>query len=344
MCNLIWRLPPVPFMDLSQLETFLAVAEERGFSRAAVRLRRTQPAVSHAIRKLEDEIGEPLFERASREGNLTAAGELLRGYAERLLRLRGEASTALEELRSLERGRLTVLANEYTCLWLLPVLDAFRRLSPHVGVTVQRSLASRIPDQLVERAAEFGILSFRPDSDRLRAIAVYTDSVALVVDPGHPLAKHRQVSIRDLGAQNFVAHIVSSPLRQRVIETFARHQTPLNMGVELPSLEAIKRFVALGNGVALVPGLTVQPELERGELVQVQVPELKIARRLWLVHRAQASLSHAGLAFLGVVRTFATDRGHPFAYHPERAHAVSKSDDSASHHAHAGASGRDRRS
>lgn len=305
-------------MDLSQLETFLAVAEERGFSRAAVRLHRTQPAVSHAIRKLEEEIGEPLFERASREGTLTAAGELLRGYAERLLRLRGEASIALEELRSLERGRLTILANEYTCLWLLPVLDAFRRLSPHIGVTVQRSLASRIPDQLLERAAEFGILSFRPDSDRLRAIAVYTDTVALVVDPGHPLARHRQVSIRDLGAQNFVAHIVSSPLRQRVIETFARHQTPLNMGVELPSLEAIKRFVALGNGVALVPGLTVQPELERGELVQVQVPELKIARRLWLVHRAQASLSHAGLAFLGVVRNLASDRGHPFAYHPER--------------------------
>src|SRR5579875_927690 len=154
-------------MDLSQLETFLAVVEERGFSRAALRMHRTQPAVSHAIRKLEEEVGEPLFDRASREGTLTAAGELLRGYAERLLRLRGETITALEELRSLERGRLTVAANEYTCLWLLPVLDAFRQQHPQVGVTVQRALASQIPDQLMERAAEFGILSFRPDSDRL---------------------------------------------------------------------------------------------------------------------------------------------------------------------------------
>lgn len=310
-------------MDLSQLETFLAVAEEKGFSRAAVRMRRTQPAISHTIRKLEEEIGEPLFERASRDGTLTAAGQLLRTYAERLLRLRSEASTALEELRSLERGRLTITANEYTCLWLLPVLDVFRRVCPHIGVTVQRSLASRIPDQLIDRAVEFGILSFRPDDDRLQAIAVYTDSVAFVVDPRHPLAKHRQVSIRELGAQNFVAHIVSSPLRQRVIETFARCHTPLNMGVELPSLEAIKRFVALGNGVALVPGLTVQPELARGELVQVAVPELKIARRLWLVHRAQATLSHAGLAFLAAVRTLAAERGHPFAYKVEHAGAAS---------------------
>ena len=304
-------------MDLHQLETFLAVVEEKGFSRAAVRMRRTQPAVSHAIRKLEEDVGEPLFERTSREGTLTAAGELLRGYAERLLRLRGEATTAIEELRLLERGQLTIVANEYTCLWLLPVLDYFRRVHAQIGVTVQRSLASQIPDQLLERAIEFGILSFRPEDERLKAIAVYTDSVAFVVDPKHPLAKQKHVSIRELGRENFVAHIVASPLRRRVIETFARHQTPLHMGVELPSLEAIKRFVALGNGVALVPGLTVQPELERGELVQVAVPELKIERRLWLVHRAQASLSHAGMAFLSVVKKLAADRGHPFGFRVE---------------------------
>src|SRR6202142_2605481 len=90
------------------------------------------------------------------------------------------------------------------------------------------------------------------------------------------------------------------------------------MGVELPSLEAIKRFVALGNGVALVPGLTVQAELNRGELVQVAVPELKIARRLWLVHRSRATLSHTGLAFLEIVRALAADRGHPFAFRAEQ--------------------------
>jgi DNA-binding transcriptional LysR family regulator len=304
-------------MDLYQLETFLAVVEEKGFSRAAVRMRRTQPAISHAIRKLEDEIGEPLFERSSRDGTLTASGKLLRNYAERLLRLRGETVTALEELRSLERGRLTIAANEYTCLWLLPILDDFRRDYPHLGVTVQRSLASQIPEQLIERAVEFGILSFRPEDARLHAIAVYTDSVTFIVDPKHPFAKQKQVSIRELGAQNFIAHTVASPLRQRVIETFARHQTPLNMGIELPSLEAIKRFVARGNGVALVPGLTVQPELARGELVQVAVPELKITRRLWLVHRTRATLSHAGQAFLTIAKDIASERGHPFAFRAE---------------------------
>jgi|SRR5450631_1630900 len=305
-------------MDLSQLETFLAVAEERGFSRAAVRLNRSQPAVSQVIRKLEEDLGELLFERASRDGSLTAAGELLQEYARKLLSLRREASSALDELRSLERGRLHLAANEYTCLYLLPVLDEFRRLCPQVGVTVHRSLASRIPDELLQRTVEIGIISFRPRDQEFRSISVYTDQLTFVVNPRHPLAREKRVSIRDLGAENFVAHNVPSPLRRQVIEAFEHHKTPLNMGVELPSLETIKRFVAMGNGVALVPGLSVEREIEQGELCRVPVTELHFERQLRLIYRKNSTLSHAGAAFLKVVRSVATRKGSPFHYHTEK--------------------------
>jgi DNA-binding transcriptional LysR family regulator len=301
-------------MDLSQLETFLAVIEEGGFSRAGRRLHRTQPAVSHTIRRLEDEIGEPLFERVSREGTLTAAGELLREYAERLLKLRGEAANALEELRSLERGRLHLAANEYTCLYLLPVLDRFRHQCPHISVMVQRTLASRIPEHILGRTVELGIVTFPPEDPQLKSIGVYTDSVVFVVNPRHPFARQKKVALRDLGAENFIAHNVVSPLRRRVIALFEQHKTPLHMNVELPSLEAIKRFVAMGNGVALVPGLTVQDELARGELVQVQVPELRIDRQLLLIHRRNATLSHAAQAFLKCIKVIAAERGAPFSF------------------------------
>ena len=95
------------------------------------------------------------------------------------------------------------------------------------------------------------------------------------MNPKHPLAREGEVSIRQLGTENFVAHNIPSPQRQKVIETFRRHKTPLKMGVELPSLEAIKRFVEMGNGVALVPGLTVRMELASGALVRVRVKELQ---------------------------------------------------------------------
>jgi DNA-binding transcriptional LysR family regulator len=305
-------------MELNQLETFLAVAEERSFSRAAVRLHRTQPAVSQVIRKLEASVGETLFDRAARDGSMTAAGVLLRDYALRLLALRREAGSALGELKSLERGSLQLAANEYTCMYLLPVIDRFRREFPQVSVAVHRTLASRIPEELNLRTFELGMISFRPDPVQFRTIAVYADSLAFIVSPRHALAGRERVSIAELGGELFVAHNVTSPLRQKVIETFQRYRTPLNMAIELPTIEAIKRFVAMGNGVALVPHLTVARELEIGELVRVPVDELEMKRVLRMVHRRQATLSYAAGAFLRTVRTLAQERGTPFHYQVEK--------------------------
>jgi DNA-binding transcriptional LysR family regulator len=264
-------------------------------------------------------VRETLFDRASRDGSLTAAGTLLRDYAQRLLALRREATSALDELKSLERGHLQLAANEYTCMYLLPAVDAFRREFPQVGVTVQRMLASRIPEELNLRSFELGVISFKPDPAQVRSIAVYGDSLALIVSPHHPLARTGRVSIRDLGNENFIAHNVASPLRRKVIEAFQRHRTPLNMGIELPTIEAIKRFVAMGNGVALVPDLTVARELETGELVRVKVDELDVRRVLRLVHRRQATLSYAAKAFLNTLKAMAKAQGPPFYYHVERA-------------------------
>jgi DNA-binding transcriptional LysR family regulator len=303
-------------MDLFQLETFLAVAEERSFSRAAARLHRTQPAVSQVIAKLEAELNETLLERSS--GTLTDAGEVLREYAQKMLNLRRDAGAALVDLRSRHTGKLSVAANEYTCLYLLPVLDAFRRDNPGIKVAVQRALASRIADEVLSHSVEMGVISFRPDDPQVHSMVVYRDQLVCIVSPGHPLAKAKTASIARLGREPFVAHNVPSPLRQKVITAFQRHRTPLQMEVELPSLEAIKRFVQRGNGVALVPGLTVENELASGALASVAVPELQMERKLRLVYRRQAALSHAAREFLRVVESHAAQYGAPFCFERER--------------------------
>jgi len=304
-------------VDLFQLEIFLTVAREGSFSRAAEKLYRTQPAISQAIRKLENEIGEPLFDRSSRDGRLTDAGSMLEEYAQKLLNLRTEARAALKELRELHKGKLAIAANEFTCLYLLEPLEEFRRLYPMVKVTVQRALASRVSDYVLKHGAELGVLSFNPDEPLLRSIVVYRDELVFVVHPRHPLASASQVSIRQLGAESFVAHNVQSPYREKVLQAFKRHKTPLNMDVELPTIEAIKRFVSGGNGVALVPGICVDAEIARGELVHISVRELKIERKLRLVYRKNASLSHAARAFLTVAESMATKGNHQYLYQPE---------------------------
>src|SRR5947208_15086974 len=127
-------------MEISQLEVFLAVAREGGFSRAAEKLYRTQSAVSQAIRKLESEIGELLFDRSTRDGVMTDAGRVLQEYAERLLNLRENAREALDELRELQKGSLYVVATELTAVYLMRVLTEFIRLHPSITLVVQRSL------------------------------------------------------------------------------------------------------------------------------------------------------------------------------------------------------------
>ena len=303
-------------MDLFQLETFVAVAEERSFSRAAARLHRTQPAVSQVIAKLEAELGETLLERA--DGSLTDAGEVLREYAQKLLNLRSDAEEALSDLRATHTGRLRIAANEYTCLYLLPLLDAFQREHPRVKITVQRALASRIADEVLSHSVELGVLSVRPEDPQVRSTVVYRDELVCIVSPQHALASAGTAPIQRLGGETFAAHNVPSPLRQKVIGAFKRHRTPLNMDVELPSLEAIKRFVERGNGVALVPRLTAETELASGVLVRVDVPELQMERRLRLVQRKTAALSHAARAFLGVVEQHASTNGDPFSFAADR--------------------------
>ncbi len=305
-------------MDLGQLEVFLTVAREGRFSRAAEKLFRTQSAVSQTIHKLEEELGEPLLDRSSRDGLLTDAGRVVQEYAERLLNLRNDAQEALVELRELHKGKLAIAANEFTALYLLPVLGEFRRLHPMIKIVVQRALGSHIPDDVLRHNSELGVLTYDPQEPQLCSTVVYLDELIFVVPPTHPLARAQQVSIRQLGAESFVAHIVSSPYREKVIQAFKRHKTPLHMDIELPTLQAIKRFVAMGNGVALLPEISVENELARGELVRIAVRELRLHRKLRLVYRKSASLSHAARAFLKVAETIALERKGRYRFQREK--------------------------
>ena len=300
------------------METFLAVAREGSFSKAAKKLYRTQPAISQTIRKLEEEIGEALFDRSSREGLLTDAGKVLEEYAQRLLNKRTEALAAVGELRQLERGHLSIGANEVTCLYLLPMLDKFRDRCPMVSIAVQRSLASHIPEELMNRSIELGLITYKVDQPELRSVVIYRDELVFVMPPTHPLAGAGQLSITQLGAEVFVAHNVPSPYRAKVIDTFKHKNVPLHMHVELPTVEAIKKFVARERGLALLPGISVEDEIARGELASAKVKELAFERKVRIVYRRNSALSHAARAFLDVAESFSKQKGGRYMFQPDR--------------------------
>src|SRR6202171_4667901 len=288
-------------MELSELQVFLMVAKEGSFSRAAERLYRTQPAVSLSIRKLEDSLGQPLFVRGARPVRLTDAGVMLREYAERLLNLREEVKKGLQELEGLKRGELSLGVNESSIHALLPALSAFREEHPGVQVRVHRMLSRDIPHEVLNYRLDVGAVSFVPRDTQLQATEILKDELTLVVPLKHPLAKRREVDIADLGQETFVGHIVESPYRRRVIELFARNRTILNMPIEMPTIESIKRFVQMGMGVAIVPRMCAQWEIEHGWMKEVKVRQLNLPRHVYLVSRRGARLPHAAAELVRIL-------------------------------------------
>jgi DNA-binding transcriptional LysR family regulator len=294
-------------MELMQLEMFVAMVEEESFHKAAERVLRTQPAVSMALRKLEQEIGSLLFDRSNRNACVpTDTGEVLYDYAKRLLNLRDEALATLEQLQNLKSGRIRIGANESTSLYVLPnLILAFRKQYPEIKIEVFRQLSARLPNDLRQRNLDLALLSFVPEDSDLEATPIMRDELVLILGPQHHLADRKLVHIRELGAESFIAHNVRSPSREKVIEAFRRFQTPLNITIEIATIETIKRFVAMNLGVAFVPLMCVREDLDRGELKVIPVEGFRHERTLWVVRRRTEAHSHAAQAFMGVIEPLA---------------------------------------
>ena len=290
-------------MDLSELRVFLAVATERSFSRAASKLHRTQPAISQAIRRLEEDVGERLVDRSSKDGTLTEAGRVLRDYADRIIRLTEEAESSVRELRDLQRGRVLVGVNEAAVHILLPLIDRFRASHPAVVLDVRRVAARHVAAEVAQGTLDFGVLTFQPPERRLLALTLGADEMVLLVYPSHPFAARARVTLAEFGQQTVVAHSDPSPVRDRVLRVSEVRHAPINIQIALPSLEAIKRAVEMRMGVALLPRRCALTEIARGTLVAVRIPEVRLPRQVRLVYRRRGDLSHAAAAFLEMAKT-----------------------------------------
>jgi DNA-binding transcriptional LysR family regulator len=288
-------------MLLHSLKVFLSVANEKSFSRAAEKMLRTQPAISLAVQRLEAELEEKLIDRSAKELLLTDAGKVVLEFARRFENLEADMYNSLAELRDNSSGRLTIGANESTSLYLLNHIEQYRRQYPKVKVQVRRSLSSKIPVQLLDGDLELGLISFDPGDERIVSTVIYTDRLVFVVSPQHRLAARDEVSISELGMETFIAHNVLSPYREIVLREFQRHRVPLNMDVEMPTVETIRRLVQRNEGVAFLPKMCVEPEIEAGLLKEVRVKELNVERKIRLVYPARRALSHAAKAFLELV-------------------------------------------
>lgn len=291
-------------LNLHQLEVFGAVAERQSVTAAATALRLSQPAVSRQVKDLESTLGVKLFERTKRGVRLTEAGTLLSTYAKQLSALRVEAESAIDDLHSLRRGALTIAATSTLATYFLPrVLVRFRLKYPGIRVRLLSGDNDALIDQLLLHEQPFALLSeAEPTNLQLKYRVFMRDALTPIVGRGARLARKRNVSADQFVDAGLVLH--DEGMAEAVTAESALRAAGLEglPSLRLASTEAIKEAVAAGLGVALLPRLSVQADLDSGRLMRVRVPNLNVTRECYQVTRANQIETRALRAFLYMVK------------------------------------------
>jgi DNA-binding transcriptional LysR family regulator len=289
-------------MDFRQLEVFARVVETRSFSRAAEALRLTQSTVSEHMRLLEEEIGSRLFDRLGRETLPTRAGDLLFGYAQRLLTLRTEALQSLQQFLGQVAGSLLVGASTIPGEYVLPpLIGAFREKFPQVSIALQIGDTRAIVEAVVEGRVELGVVGARPDQRMLQAIELMPDELVVVVPPGHAWFGRRLVTLEELKPEPLIVREPGSGSRQALevaLEEAGLGLAGLRVIAEMGSTSAIKQAVKAGVGLSIISKRAVDEECRHSLLWCMKIKDLRFTRHFYVVTHAGRSRSPLCQAFL----------------------------------------------
>ncbi|MEW6321311.1 MAG: LysR family transcriptional regulator [Acidobacteriota bacterium] len=291
-------------MELRQIHTFVAVAELRHFARAADRCNLSQPAVSHQIRLLEEELGARLFNRTRRRVSLTVAGEVFLDDARRILADVDRARERVHGAAAGTLGRVRLGATETAGLYLLPaILDRFR--AEHPQFVLQFDIGSE--PEIVERVAandlDLGVLIGKPVLGELRARRMGSDDLLIVSHPRSALAGAGERRPVDLVGECWILREDGSDTRRQLDAWFRRHRLTPARTMTLQGPDAVKRAVGAGLGIALLARTVVSEELKRGRLAPIAARGLPIARDVLLVDHPR---KHHGAACQAMIRLLTT--------------------------------------
>ncbi len=290
---------------LPHLETFARAAELSSFTAAARALGLTQAAVSQRIQALEGALGVSLFQRRAGRVALTAAGERLYPFAERILALHREAVEEVTGHTVPLTGELTLAASSIPGEHLLPdLLGSFRARHPHVQVRASVTDTQAVLRQVEQGEAHVGLVGGRTDSPRLEFRHFATDHIVLVVPAGHPWRRRRRVTLAQLAGEPLILREPGSGSRwslERGLAQAGASPHDLRVALELGSNEGIKEAVLRGLGVAFLSSYAVAAELAAGRLFAVRVAGLTLERELFAVWRQGAALPITARLFLDLL-------------------------------------------
>jgi len=291
-------------LDFKQLEAFVQVATRHSFSRAAEALQLTQPSITARIQALERELDEDMFERSGRGVRLTNAGTALLPYAERMLQMLWEAKESVEEVRSVQAGKLRLGSALTISTYVLPrILRTFRARYPGVEVIVRTGRSEQVLNMLLSDEVQVGLVRSLTHPD-MKTIDLYADEVILVANPDHPFAVNCQATIEEVSTQPVILADRGSSYYGLIHGLFRQAGVVPNVVMELDSMEATKRMVEEGLGIALLPRVCLERDLKQGLLAEVTITNAPpINRQIALIYRKSRKRARTVNAFLEVLRS-----------------------------------------
>jgi len=268
-------------LNLHHLRVFAAVADHGGFSRAAVALRISQPAVSKSVQELERQVGLALFDRVGRAPKLTEAGESLLIRARELFGVARVAEEELASLRGLERGILRVGASTTVATYFLPaILAQFHAQHPGVRMRVLSANTRAVARKLLEGRLDIALVEGPVQHDRISVTPWRDDELVVIAPASHPLLRKRRVSPADLADEPFILREPGSGTREVAESELARYGVHATASMQLGSTEAIKQAVAAGLGLAVVSKASAADQLALGYIAVVRLRGITFVREL----------------------------------------------------------------
>jgi DNA-binding transcriptional LysR family regulator len=296
-------------MELGELKTFVTVVAEHSFSLAAIKLCRTQPAVSQAIRRLEEDLGERLFDRSAKHPTLTQAGDALLPEAIRLLRMADEAAATIRQLSQRDRAILRIGGDEAAAHVLLPALKFFLAKQPHFSIEFRRVADLDTFGEVGARTIDIGVTT------RVRVPAPLSSVQVPVLSAGfyvllptrHPFASRHEVPMTILHSARLVTLAGVAP--PTPISTGATTDSALpGSFLIMPGVDSLKQAVANGLGIGIVPRAAVSSLTAHAGLVVIPLSAARAASALTLVYRDNDGQPNAVEDFVEAVRSTGEDR------------------------------------
>lgn len=294
-------------ITLHQLKIFESVARLLNFTHAAEELHLTQPAVSIQIKRLEEMVTLPLFEQIGKRIHLTEAGKELFHYSRSITQQLVDMELAIDELKGLERGKLSISVVSTANYFVPNLLAKFCQRYPGITISLHVSNRENVLRQLADNMMDLAIMGQPPEGLDITSESFMKNPLVIVAPPNHPLCKQKQIPVEQLEQEIFLVREPGSGTRNAMERFFAREKINIRKGMEADTAEAIKQAIQAGMGLGIMSLHTIRLELEAKRLKILDIQGFPIMRHWNVVHQKNKRLSKISSVFKQFLLNEASD-------------------------------------